>query len=76
MRKPLCKKCQFPNGMIIKPDGENELDPCLYETKQVFTNCIVEICKCRNCGNISVSWRRAENTEEIPESDWNMILGG
>ena len=72
----MCKKCQFPNGLIIKPDGENELDPCLYETKQVFTNCIVEILECKNCGNISVSWRKTGDTEEIPESDWNMILGG
>lgn len=69
-------KCSFPDGLIIRPDGENELDPCFYETKEVFTNCIVEILECKNCGNISVSWRKTDDTEKVPESDWDTILGG
>ena len=66
-------KCEFPEGMIVKPDGENELDPCIYETTQIFTNCIVEICKCKKCGNVSVSWRKTGDTEEVHESDFDLF---
>lgn len=70
----ICEKCKFPDGVKVKPDGENELDPCIYETRQVFTNCIVEICNCKKCGHVSVSWRRTEDTTEVPESDWSMFV--
>lgn len=63
-------KCKFLDNAIVKPDGINELDPCLYETEAVYTNCIVEISKCVNCGNISVSWRRTDRTQEIDQSDF------
>lgn len=62
-----CPKCQFPNGIIIKPDGVNELDPCIYEVEHRYTNCIVEICKCRKCGYIDVSWIKTEDTEDIAD---------
>ena len=58
-------KCKFPDNATIKPDGINELDPCLYETEAVYTNCIVEISRCIHCGTISVSWRKTDETEEI-----------
>ena len=68
------EKCHFPDGIIIKPDGENELDPCTYETVKVLTNCIIEICRCKRCGNESVSWRRTNETQELTEEDWDLIL--
>jgi hypothetical protein len=51
--------------MNIKPDGVNELDPCVYETIEYYTNVDVEIVRCKNCGNIEVLWHRNENTEKI-----------
>ena len=67
-------KCQFPDGITIKPDGVNELDPCKYKTKQVFSNVIVEISECKNCGNIDVSWYKTADTIEIPLDEWEEIL--
>ena len=67
-------KCSFPDGMTIMPDGKNELDPCIYETEQIFTNCIVEICRCKECGNISWSWRKTEDTQEVPETDFDLFV--
>lgn len=62
-------KCQLPDGMNIKPDGINELDPCAYETIEYYTNADVEIVKCKNCGNVEVWWHRNDNTEQIDVKD-------
>lgn len=59
------KKCKLPDGIAIKPDGENELDPCVYETVEIHTNVTVEVRRCVNCGNIDFVWRRQEDTEDI-----------
>lgn len=59
------KKCKFDNNVIIKPDGVNELDPCVYETIEYYTNVDVEIVKCKKCGNIEVWWHRTPETEKI-----------
>lgn len=70
---PFCK-CSMPDGLVIKPDGVNELDPCLYQTEQVFTNCTVEVSRCKNCGAYNVSWYRTPWTEEVPEEKWETTL--
>jgi len=67
-------KCKLPDGIIIQPDGVNELDPCLLETKQIFSNCVVIVSRCKNCGSVSVSWKRTEQTEEIPEEEWDLFI--
>ena len=64
-------RCSYPEGMMIKPDGINELDPCLYETTNIFTNCIVEVSKCVRCGNVSVTWKRTDRTIEVPECEFD-----
>lgn len=64
--------CKFPNGIVIKPDGVNELDPCVYETKKIYTNCVVEVAKCKNCGKISISWCRTSETKEL-DDDFELI---
>jgi hypothetical protein len=64
-------RCSYPEGMVIKPDSINELDPCLYETTNIFTNCIVEISKCVRCGNISVTWKRTDRTIEVPDCEFD-----
>lgn len=58
-------KCSFPDGILIKPDGANELDPCVYEEIEKYKNVTVTISRCRNFGHIDVSWKRQENTETI-----------
>lgn len=37
--------------VTIKPDGENELDPCEYELIDKRENCVVEIMRCKKCGH-------------------------
>lgn len=58
-------KCQFPGGMVIKPDGMNELDPCVYEEIERYANVTVSISRCVRCGHTEISWIRQENTEKI-----------
>ena len=58
-------KCKFPHGIVIKPNGVDELDPCRYELVEAYRNVTVEIRKCKNCGNIDIVWRRQEDTEEL-----------
>lgn len=58
-------KCCWPEGMVIKPDGINELDPCVYEDIEMYTNVTVIVSKCKNCGHIDIRWMRQEDTEEV-----------
>lgn len=58
-------KCKFPDGVSIKPDGSNELDPCFYSLMEVHTNVTVKVYKCIHCGAIDICWERQDNTEDI-----------
>lgn len=58
-------KCTFPNGITIKPDGVHELDPCRYEEIERYANVTVSVSRCKNCGNIDISWFRQEDTVEL-----------
>lgn len=58
-------RCRFPNGMVIRPDGVNRLDPCTYKTKEIHTNVTVIVSQCERCGHIDISWKRQEDTEDI-----------
>lgn len=58
-------KCKYPDGVTIKPDGVNELDPCVYEDIEKYTNVTVTVSRCRKCGHIEISWERQEDTEKI-----------
>ena len=58
-------KCSWPDGMVIKPDGINELDPCIYEDIEMYANVTVIVSRCKNCGNIDIRWLKQEDTEEI-----------
>ena len=57
------KKCNFGEGVSIKPDGVNELDPCMYEVLEVHENVTVEVLRCKKCGHTEVSWYRPEDGE-------------
>lgn len=67
-------KCSMPDGLVIKPNGVNELDPCLYQTEQVLTNCTVEVSRCKKCGAYNISWYRTPWTKEVPEEQWETTL--
>lgn len=56
-------KCSFPDGIVIKPDGIHELDPCVYETIETHWNVTVKVLRCKNCGHVEFSWYTQENTE-------------
>lgn len=58
-------KCQFPKGMVIKPDGVNELDACPRNLMQVFKNVTVEVWQCPICGSIDISWKKQDDTETL-----------
>lgn len=60
------KKCSS-NGVIFKPDGVNELDPCFYDEIEEHRNVTVRVLRCRNCGHIELEWKRQWNTEDILE---------
>lgn len=56
------KKCCFPDGLTIKPNGMDELDPCRYEVVERYQNVTIEVLRCKVCGHTEVSWFRQEDT--------------
>ena len=63
-------KCTFGDQnaeITIKPDGVNELDPCLYQEIEAHKNVTVHILRCVRCGHIEVEWERQDNTINITE---------
>lgn len=59
----MAKRCRLPAGVTIKPDGVNELDPCLYETKEIHRNVTVLVNQCKKCGHIELQWYAQEDSE-------------
>ena len=57
--------CSFGDGIVIKPDGIHELDPCEYEEIEAYANVTVHISRCRKCGKIDISWEKQDDTEKI-----------
>lgn len=66
------KKCKFPDGVVIKPDGVHELDPCIYEEVERYANVTVIVNRCKNCGHVEIVWQRQGNTVKLDE-DGNVI---
>ncbi|MBR4656556.1 MAG: hypothetical protein IKO68_08335 [Oscillospiraceae bacterium] len=54
-------KCQMPEGLTVRPDGVNELDPCLYEEIETIHNCTVHVLKRKRCGHIEIECERGED---------------
>ena len=65
-------KCKYREGMELKI-GDIPVDPCLYETEKILTNCTVELTRCKNCGHYEISWYRTATTEEVPEENWDDV---
>lgn len=61
----MSKKCSFPEGVVIKPNGQDELDPCRYDVVEKYRNVMVEVLRCKVCGHTEISWYRQEDTEEV-----------
>lgn len=59
------RRCRMPEGLTIKPDGANDLDPCVYAEKQVLRNVTVKVSQCIHCGHVSIEWKRQADTEVI-----------
>lgn len=57
------QKCNF-GDVTIKPDGVNDLDPCVYELMEKHRNVTVEVLRCPKCGHIEILWHRQEDTED------------
>ena len=58
------EKCSFGDGITIKPDGVNELDPCRYELVEKHRNVTVEVLRCKKCGHVEIMWHRQDDTED------------
>ena len=58
------EKCSF-DGYSIKPDGINDLDPCLYEDIEIHTNCTVIVSRCKKCGHVEISWIKNEGCDSF-----------
>ena len=69
LKAQLDGKCRFPADVTIKPDGINELDPCLYEEVEAYRNVTVRVMRCVRCGHTELMWSRQEDTEEIEGDD-------
>ena len=56
-------RCQFPDGITVRPDGIHELDPCVYEEIEVVAHCIVHVLRCKRCGHMEIEWEREASTD-------------
>jgi len=59
------QKCQHPNGVIIRPNGVDAIDPCRYVQKEIHTNATVIVSQCKYCGHVLIEWMRTDETEDI-----------
>ena len=63
-------KCTFGDeaqNITVKPDGRNELDPCLYQEIETYENVTVHVLHCVRCGHSEVEWERQDNTIDNSE---------
>lgn len=60
----MAEKCSYPEGIVIKPDGIHELDPCTYFVAEVHRNVDVHVLRCVKCGYEEIEWERTPYTED------------
>lgn len=49
-------KCHFPEGITIRPNGVDPLDPCIYDVVETHYDCMVNVLRCRKCGHTEIEW--------------------
>ena len=54
--KQVC--CSFGDGVEVRPNGIDQLDPCIYKVIEVHRNVTVEVLRCKRCGRVELSWYR------------------
>lgn len=59
------KRCSWGDGITIKPDGEHELDPCVYRDVQEIKNVTIVVSRCIRCGHTVIGWKPQLNTEVV-----------
>ena len=62
-------KCEWPEGLTVKPDGIHELDACVYDIVKKYRNVTIEVLRCSRCGNEEFVWYRQEDTEEVTDEE-------
>ena len=64
-------RCQWPDGMEIRPDGVNPLDPCSYDAIEEHRCVTVRVLRCRRCGHQEIEWEPTDRwipvSERLPE---------
>lgn len=63
------EKCKFPQNVTIKPDGEHELDPCVYDVVAEYRNVTVQVLRCTKCGYVEFVWKKQDDTYRVDEED-------
>ena len=62
-------KCSHGDGITVKPDGVNELDPCRYREVQVLKNVTLHVLECMKCGHIELEYEKQADTEDITDDN-------
>lgn len=55
-------KCSFPHGAEMAIAGI-PVDPCVYQTVEIYRNVTIEVRRCIKCGGIDLAWHRQDDTE-------------
>ena len=71
-------RCQWPDGVEIRPDGVHRLDPCSYDVIEEHRDVTVRVLRCRRCGHQEIEWedtgRWIPISERLPENDEMMLV--
>jgi len=51
-------RCQWPDGMEIRPDGVHRLDPCTYDVIEEHQGVTVRVLRCSRCGHQEIEWEQ------------------
>lgn len=71
-------RCQWPDGMEIRPDGVNPLDPCSYDVIEEHRGVTARVLRCRRCGHQEIEWEPTDRwipvSERLPEYGEMMLV--
>ena len=70
-------RCQWPDGMEIRPDGVHRLDPCTYDVIEEHRDVTVRVLRCRRCGHQEIEWedtgRWIPISERLPDEETTVL---